>query len=283
MREVNIPNYKSDMLSQQVLALYNSFKNIDNGEKVNFNLADVSWAYPLVVLPLAAYIHSTGSTFTFGNSPVRSYLENISFPKGADSVSAFQHQTQKGKNFVPISVLKKDAREQRERLETLFLEMIYKILGNTKGTENAIYYPVAEFVSNIFDHSKKDEGFVFGQLYQNKNFLDMCIVDSGRGLANAYKEENQETLSDVDAIRRALEGYSTKRDKERGYGIRTSIRVVCEALKGEFVLLSGNAAFLSFDGKKRIVNLPDFYWQGVIISYRIPKPTHPINITPYIE
>ena len=110
--------------------------------------------------------------------------------------------------------------------------MVYKILGNTKGTENAIYYPVAEFVSNIFDHSKKDEGFVFGQLYQNKNFLDMCIVDNGRGLANAYKEENKVELSDVDAIKQALEGYSTKRDKERGYGIRTSIRVVCEALGG---------------------------------------------------
>lgn len=90
-------------------------------------------------------------------------------------------------------------------------------------------------------------------------------------------------MSDVDAVKQALEGYSTKRDKERGYGIRTSIRVVCDALKGGFVLLSGSAAFLSVDNKKSIMNLPGFYWQGVIIAYRIPKPTHPINITPYIE
>ncbi|MCX5667374.1 MAG: hypothetical protein NTY34_03565 [Candidatus Omnitrophica bacterium] len=283
MREVKVPNYKSDALLQQVLALYNSFKNIKKGEKVNFNLEDMSWAYPLIVLPLTSYIYSTGSTFTIGNSSLKSYLETINFPHGVDSVTAFEQQLHKGKNFVPISILKKDAREQRERLETLFLEMIYKILGNTKGTENAIYYPVAEFISNIFDHSKKDEGFVFGQLYQSKNFLDMCIVDNGRGLANAYKEENKVELSDVDAIKQALEGYSTKRDKERGYGIRTSTRVVCEALGGGFVLLSGNAAFLSFDNKKSIVNLPGFYWQGVIIAYRIPKPTHSINIIPYIE
>ena len=283
MRETKVPNYRSDALSQQVLALYHSFKNIGRGEKVDFNLEDVSWAYPLIVLPLAAYIYSTGSTYKFGNSSAQSYLETIGFPQGVDSVSTFEEQLHKGKNFVPISILKKEAREQRERLETLFLEMIYKILGNTKGAENAIYYPVAEFVSNIFDHSRKDEGFVFGQLYQNKNFLDMCIVDNGRGLATAYKEENDVVLSDVDAIKQALEGYSTKRDKERGYGIRTSIRVVCEALKGGFVLLSGSAAFLSVDNKKSIVTLPDFHWQGVIIAYRIPKPTHPINIAPYIE
>ena len=283
MREVKVPNYKSDTLSQQVLALYNSFKNIEKGEKVNFNLEDMSWAYPLIMLPITSYIYATGSTYTLGNSSVKSYLETINFPQGVDSVTTFEQQLHKGKSFVPISILKKDAREQRERLETLFLEMIYKILGNTKGTENAIYYPVAEFVSNIFDHSKKDEGFVFGQLYQSKNFLDMCIVDNGRGLANAYKAENKVELSDVDAIKQALEGYSTKRDRERGYGIRTSIRVVCEALGGGFVLLSGNAALLSLDNKKSIVSLPGFYWQGVIIAYRIPKPTHPINITPYIE
>ncbi len=283
MREIRIPNYRSDALSQQVLALYNTLKNIEKREKVNFNMEDMSWAYPLIVLPLTSYIYGTGSTFTMGNSPTKSYLETINFPQGVDSVTTFEQQLHKGKDFVPISILKKAAREQRERLETLFLEMIYKILGNTKGTENAIYYPVAEFVSNIFDHSKKDEGFVFGQLYQSKNFLDMCIVDNGRGLANAYKEENKVELSDVDAIKQALEGYSTKRDKERGYGIRTSIKVVCEALGGGFVLLSGSAAFLSVDNKKSIVYLPGFYWQGVIIAYRIPKPTHPINITPYIE
>jgi len=283
MKEIIIPNNRSDAIPQQLLTLYSSFKNVGKGEKVNFNLEEVNWVFPLIILPLSAYIYFTGSSFTLGNFAVKSYLDTIGFPKGVDTVSMFEQQLQKGKNFVPISILKKQAREQRERLETIFLEMIYKILGNTKGTENAIYYPVAEFVSNIFDHSKKDEGFVFGQLYQSKNFLDMCIVDNGRGLSTAYKEENKIILSDEEAIKKALEGYSTKPDKERGYGIRTSIRVVCEALKGGFVLLSGSAAFLSIENKKTIVSLPNFYWQGVIIAYRIPKPMYPINITPYIE
>ena len=111
MREIKIPNCTSDMLSQQVLALYNSFKSIEKGEKVNFNLGEVSWACPLIMLPLAAYVHSTGSTFTFGDSPARSYLDSISFPAGVDSVSTFEHQVQKGKNFVEaaMSSIKKQA------------------------------------------------------------------------------------------------------------------------------------------------------------------------------
>ena len=283
MREIIIPDNRSDAIPQQLLVLYNSFKNVSKNEKVNFNLEEVSWVYPLIILPLAAHLYSTGSAFNYDKSAVKPYLDTIGFPKGVDTVSMFEQQLQKGKNFVPISVLKKQAREQRERLETLFLEMVYKILGNTKGAENAIYYPVAELVSNIFDHSKKEEGFVFGQLYKTKNFLDMCIVDSGRGLSKAYKEESNMVLSDEEAIKKALEGYSTKPDKERGYGIRTSIRVVCEALKGGFVLLSGNSAFLSVENKKTIVNLPGFYWQGVIIAYRISRPSGAVDITSYIE
>jgi len=108
---------------QQVLALYRSFKGIGKGEKIDFNLEDISWAYPLIVLPLASYIYSTGSAYGFGNSSAKSYLETIGFPQGVDSVSAFEQQLHKGKNFVPISILKKEAREQRERLETLFVDM----------------------------------------------------------------------------------------------------------------------------------------------------------------
>ncbi len=35
--------------------------------------------------------------------------------------------------------------------------------------------------------------------------------------------------------------------------------------------------------KERVVSMPDFYWQGVIIAYRIPKPDGSIDISPYLE
>jgi len=283
MREIIIPNNKSDALPQQLQALYNCFKGIGVNERVKFNLKELTWVSPMVILPLCAYAYSTKSQVEYGGTAIKDYLASISFPDGVDTISAFEKQAQRFKNFVPISILRKQAREQRERLEALFLEMVYKILANTKGAENAIYYPVGEFVSNIFDHSRKDEGFVFGQYYASKNFLDMCIVDCGRGLKNAYKEELGLELSDEAAINNALEGYSTKADRERGYGIRSSIKVVCQGLNGGFVLISGNSAFISIGTKQAVVSLPDFHWQGVIIAYRVPRPTAPVNISPYIE
>lgn len=146
-----------------------------------------------------------------------------------------------------------------------------------------IYYPIGELVANIFDHSKVDEGFIFGQFYPAMNTLDICIVDRGRGLAKAYQQEKGLSLSDGDVITEVMRGNSTKHDKERGYGIRTSKQVVCKALGGEFVFISGSAALISTKDRERLVALPDFYWDGVVIAYSIPIPEHPVDISPYLE
>ena len=151
------------------------------------------------------------------------------------------------------------------------------------GAINAIYYPIEELVGNIFEHSKSDEGFIFGQYYPNKEYLDICIVDNGRGLKGSYEEEKSLNLTDEEAIRKVMSGYSVKSNVERGYGVWTSKKVVCEGLGGSFILLSGSAALISHQAKDRVVELPDFYWQGVIIAYRIPKPKEPFNISKYVE
>jgi len=152
------------------------------------------------------------------------------------------------------------------------------------GAQSAVTYPIAELVGNIFEHSKKDVGFVFGQFYPIKNYLDICIVDCGRGFTTAYKEEKRLKLSDIDAISEVMRGNSVKTEKERGYGIWTSRRIISDVLKGGgFVLISGSAGLIVRDGKEELVSLPDFYWQGVIIAYRIPKPLGPLDISQFLE
>lgn len=78
-------------------------------------------------------------------------------------------------------------------------------------------------------------------------------------------------------------GNSVKPGKERGYGVRTSRNIVCDCLNGNFALLSGSVALVSKKDSNKIVNLNNFYWQGVIVAYRIPKPIKPIDIMPYLE
>lgn len=284
MKTVIVPKARNSSLIAILEMLYRVFKGMGN-EGVAFDLSQVEWKHPLLLLPLAAYIHETGSMVSRSASGVvDSYLAFVRFPEGVDSISSFEEWAQRNKSYVPISILKKGDGKNREMLESLFVEMIHRILeSQIQGVYDAISYPITELVANIIEHSNAEQGMVFGQYYPKKNYLDICIVDRGRGLAASYKEEMNLKFSDEDAITEAMQGHSTKPNKERGYGIRTSKNVVCNALGGEFVYLSGSAVLFSNKERERLAILPDFYWQGVIIAYRIPKPATPIDIYPFLE
>ena len=286
MRNVVVPQIKSYSLVGQLKSLYETFKNATPKENLNFDLSQLDFACPLLILPICSYLNTTKSEFVISEgSKIKSYLDTINFPKGTSSVPSFRQKIQANKNYIPISVLMREGAVERERLEGLFSTMVYKAIdvSSIEGVRNAVYYPISELITNIFEHSKENQGFVFGQFYPKKEWLDICIVDRGRGLAAAYQQEKNLNLSDGDAIAEVMKGNSTKPDKERGYGVRTSKRVVCEALGGEFTIISGSSALLVSKDKEKLVSLPNFYWQGVIIAYRIPKPKHPIDISPYLE
>lgn len=283
MEDVTIINPKNDNLLNQFLALYSSLKG-KRGSSFNFILNEIDWICPLLILPLSAYIKTTSSKYTIGISKsFLNYLKFIKFPNGIESVSDLQNSILKNKTYIPISIIKRDSIIDKERIEGIFSELIYTNIGAIYGAKSAIIYPILELVNNIFEHSKSDVGFIFGQNYPQKEYLDICIIDRGRGVRKAYEEENDLKLTDSESIREVLRGKSTKIDKERGYGVRTSKRIICEALKGQFIIISGSAALFSDCDSDKLFDLPDFDWQGVIISFRIPKPKAPIDISPYLE
>lgn len=280
MKNIIVRQPRSDSLISQLKTVYQIFSQIKQDEKINFDLSNLNWASPLLILPISAYICETDSKYIPAvDEGVLSYLNTIYFPQGVSSVSIFKRDL----SYIPISLLKQKDRVERERLESLFSMMVYKSLKAMPGTQNAVYYPITELVTNIFEHSKKDRGWIFAQFYPKKNFLDLCILDRGRGLAKSYLEEQFLKVSDLTAIKLAMIGRSVKPSVERGYGLRTSKRVICEGLDGSFVILSGGAALISKGMRQKLVKLPSFNWQGVIIAYRIPQPRKPIDISPYWE
>lgn len=284
MKRIIIPKPKNDSLLAQLESLYNTFKDVKPKNNLIFDLSLINWACPLLILPISAYVNNTKNKCEIRNSPIKSYLEKIVFPEGVDSISSFQQKIQSRKNFIPISALRKGAVTSRERLESLFSEKIYETLGNVSGARNAVCYPIAELVTNIFEHSKKDTGFIFSQFYPTKNYLDICIVDCGRGFAKTYREEKGLNLSDSKAISEAMKGNSVKPEKERGYGIWTSKKIICEVLNGGgFILISGSAGLIAQKYEEKLASLPKFYWQGTIIAYRIPKPSGALDISPFLE
>lgn len=269
---IQINQTKDLSINQELLELYKTLKEL-KWKKVDFDLSNWKWVSPFFTTALAAYIKQTNSkVVTLATDPkISNYLETIGFPLGA-TIPSVNLST-----FIPISILQKDQPDQREKMTTQFLQIINTVLNPAPGSANALSYPVAELIDNVFEHSKKDFGFIFGQYYKSKNFLEICICDTGRGIAGSYFQEEGLQLSDTEAIQKALAGDSTK-SSERGYGIRTSIKVVCEGLGGQFCLLSGNSFVIANSTQQYISHFPDFSWKGTIITYRIPRPQHKIDI-----
>lgn len=278
-RPIAIEPPPGDKLSHQLVALYRTLKGVRNNEAVEFDFSQLTWLYPMLVLPIAAYENTTGSTHKLFPDSMHNYAEVIQYPNGVDSVSKLQQK----RSYIPIGVLNRSGGVGREKLESAFSQLIINTIQAVPNSSSAIHYPISELITNIFDHSQSEQGWIFAQWYPTKGFLDLCIVDHGRGLVATYKEELGISLRDEDALRRALRGVSTKKTKERGFGLRTSKDVVCKALGGSFVFLSGSAAIVSDRQTDRIARLPDFSWQGVIVAYRVPKPVGPVDIYSYLE
>ena len=162
MLDILVKKPKNESLVAQLGSLYLSFQNVPKGERAHFDLSELDWACPLLLLPLATYIGETGSTYTPpASNKVAEYLNAVGFPLGVDSLDDFETQTQLHKSYISISVLKKERGVEREKLEMLFCKMVYKSLSSIGGAQNAVYQPIGEFVTNIFEHSHKDSGYLF--------------------------------------------------------------------------------------------------------------------------
>lgn len=281
MREVKVPRPKSESFTHQLECFYGVFQNVPVKSDIYFDLSNVNWVTPVVLLPIAAHLRGTRGNYKIPNSKkVKNYLKSIRFPMGANTLSALQNP----KSFIPISLIRSDkGLETKSEVLYCFLSLIHKTVNRTQLTKNAFFYSPTELVNNIFEHSGKNYGLVFAQTYSSKGYLDICIVDTGRGLAKSFEGKNGGRISDCLAIQMAMSGESTKPGTDRGFGLRTSKKMICKGFNGEFTLISGNACLLSNNTEDKLFQLPGINWQGVILAARLPFPKAPVEYLKYIE
>lgn len=269
---LEIPSPIKDTLTDHFISLYQVLAQCKKTDDITFNFSHLEKCHPLIVLPLCCYISEQNCGYSIPKG-----FDVVGFPKGTNEINLKS-------DAIPILFLSNTlALELRDKLINDFVEKLYRVMGQIDGTKDAIIYPLSELITNIFEHSCKEEGWVFAQLNSEKSFLDICVVDSGRGLRESYKQEQKLNISDEDAIGQVIIGNSTKPDKERGYGVRTSKKLICKGLKGSFLIFSGKAALISEYLDEKLVKLDKDVWGGVILAYRIPLLTEPVDIYPYIE
>jgi anti-sigma regulatory factor (Ser/Thr protein kinase) len=259
--------------------------------KITLGLEKLEFVYPLFVLPLAV-LHNDllfrGIKLDV-NPPIQtrcfSYLRKIKFPGGIkpDQLPDWEKTLQKynGKNFFPIINFTTEQSPEHVKIREKLLSEINRLLKENLqlGADSleGISYLISEISDNILEHSGTSRGWILIQYYPNTEYLDICIIDTGKTILGSYRDSNMaEITTDETAIEKALWGISTK-SSERGSGIRTTKAISLLGMKGDFAILSGNAMYY----KEKIINLP-VRWSGTFVAMRIKKSVPGFSIYNYL-
>ncbi len=130
---------------------------------------------------------------------------------------------------------------------------------------------------------------MFAQYYPGKKYIDICIVDCGKGILKSYQDSGIMRFSDSSsAISEAINGLSTKNlplAENRGYGIKTSRKMIVNGLGGYYSITSGDAMYIYTPKNETILVLPNsIKWKGTIVAIRMPfKDVRNFNYSLYLE
>ena len=306
MRQVKIAQRISDNFADgfnKFLLILKEFRKLENNEPIELDFSKCIFLTPFFLLPLAVLIQQERlkrdviiikNEF---NVQFNSYLDYILFERGLipEEIENEDFQARlipyESKTYIPII----NFPSKRENNPTLIRDKIMNVLNSilriqlnlSGGFRTAIIYLLDESINNIVDHSDAERGFVFAQYFPNRLFIDICIVDNGKSILGSYLQNGVKVASDIDAINLAINGKSTKKDKEheRGFGIRTSNNMLVSGMKGKYLLYSGKAIFIKTVDKQEIIEIPDeLHWLGTIVALRIPYfGDNRFDPTPYYE
>lgn len=253
------------------------------------DLSEIQWITPFSILPVSYKLSKIQNIKMPENCDVKNYLDTIFFPQGSQLLSGDRFKT-----YLPIMKLNSDYFDQKllegiDNYETLILDKLIKEQIFRNHITNALKYFLGELFTNYQEHSKGNEFRILSQFYPKSDELEICLLDNGIGIMESYKNAKVpiSVIDDAEAISKAVNGISAKKgfgSEERGFGLRTSINLICNSeLRGEFVLISGSAGYYSSHQISPIIFRMESFWQGVIVAMRIYKPVTQIDIYDFIE
>lgn len=269
----------NDSIGAQLAVLIEVLKKIkaENKKYIIFDFSKIKFVYPVFITSISsliAYLKENGYEVYHSGINNSSYLQTVFFPDGLkpDELPLWETtlNNYSGKTYLPVinfsASRKKEETEIRENVLSKINSLLENNLKLNSNYKTAVSYIISEITDNIIDHSGVGRGWISAQYYPTKQFLDICIIDTGKTILGSYKDNNIAGINnDFDAIEKAISGVSTK-DKERGFGMRTSKKLIEEGLNGKFVLISGSAMLFN----NELTQFP-VKWEGTILALRMPQ------------
>lgn len=233
------------------------------------DLSTIKWFYPTLLLLLGVFIKQNKGIALIppGDQKVSNYFNIITRNKN----------TGKGWSYLPIiEIPKTGSGPELDRLNSY---------ASDCGGTTALQYFIGELVDNIYQHSQFSTAYITAQKYPKLGFLEFCIIDNGISIPQSYEDNGILIESDKVALDYALKGISTKKDIERGCGLRTSIRLLTSGMNGKCLIVSrraGLGANISDGAFTFDLDEEDIY-NGTMISINVPFQRKKVEIYGYIE
>ena len=277
-----------------VVRIMQQVEKVGADESVCVDFSQPHFISPVFALSLIVYLSKCGRKVSFAG--VHDYLEVIGLHSGGICPDKMRNSeffaTMEGysrKTYIPIVNFPAHTDgDKRDAITSVVENILIRQLGIPSNVALGFKYMVEETLDNITEHSDSDRGFIYGQAYPQKGYLDLCIADRGVSLLGSYQKlADNEISSDLEAIKAANRGISSKNLPEaenRGYGIPTSKRMLVEGLGGQFLMISGSSFYIKRPGYDSFYSMPGrLRWNGTIVALRIPYNVDQFNYINYIE
>lgn len=230
----------------RVVELINNLKEMSRVERDYpfAELSEVGWIYPISLLPLVTYAGYNNISIECLEEDVDiyRYLGSICFPDGTTELNKV------GKDFLPITRL---VCAHGNKILGLYED---RILGKVSEEYRdpfltGLKYLTSELESNVREHAKVEEYWIFAQYWAATRTCEIGICDTGIGYKASYEGTPYAVTKHIDAIMNALRGKSSKHLQERGAGIPSLVRMFVKGYNGEMIIMSGDSLLYAHYGR----------------------------------
>jgi hypothetical protein len=178
-------------------------------------------------------------------------------------------QARGSKNYTPITPLTKSS--LLNRISPPYVELRHVILEESRrlaqifscnatiqNSINVLAYPIREIIRNVFEHSRSEDCYIFGQRWRTGE-VEIGIIDEGIGVRETLSSTHQISL-DSDALELSIQPGITRIpnlninniNDNSGFGLYILSRLGNDF--GWFTIGSGNAHLMCQNNQRYIMN-----------------------------
>lgn len=141
---------------------------------------------------------------------------------------------------------------QLEVLKPFYIEKLIIFIDSkvnlSQGMKDSLKMSLQEILTNVFDHSRSDNGcYICAQYYPHKKLIRLCITDFGIGILSTLKKKYKIT-TDIEAIELSIKEGVTSRSQSAGFGL-THISNFLKVNEGALTIISGKGKVGFYNNK----------------------------------